>query len=192
MTDDMVMPTADGNMGSVSTPIPEGNIDDGSGTQILFGEVKTDTDRNGDRYAQIWVHYIDDEAAKANIYCALHRPDGLAKLVDVICISGVAARMKKNGSMKNDPTKGIPTKILESEKFLEQLDMSLAGCKALASVKHRDKKMKKDDGEEITFTESVITRLAAFGPGGAKSGNTSKPATGKVPANDADNESDWS
>lgn len=140
----MIMP-GDGNMGSEFSKIREGNIEDGTGIEIIFGEggkdglcVKSSVDKNGDPFVQIWVHDANDESAKTNIYCALHRPDGLAKLVDVICLSGVAIKMKKNGTMKKDPMEGIPETVLLDAKLHSQLNVSLPGCRVLATVKHVD------------------------------------------------------
>ncbi len=194
--EEMVMP-GDGNMGGGSSVIP---ILDG-GTEVVFDEVGSGIDKNNDPYAKIHLHYIDDDNAKAQIYLSLHRPDGLAKLVDIICLSGVAIKMKKNGSMKNDPRKGIPPSVLKSEKFHNQLNISLPGCKVLATITHRQKEFPdKETGEMVKYTESVIGKIAEWRNQGLKSTTLGHapnvPSVEKtqvdVEKNDAQIDDDWS
>lgn len=190
MSEGLIMPT-DRDMGGGSSSIPEGNLEEGTGKEVVFYEVESGISTKDNPFVKAHAHYIDDDFAKGYIYCALHQQIGLEKLVNIVCRSGVAERMKKNGSMKKDPLKGIPASVLLSSRFHEQLNISLPGCRVLATITHQAVEFPdKETGKPVQYTKSVIGDIAAIGSVANKP-VTNIPGSVTVPEKPVSTDDDW-
>lgn len=162
----------DGNMGGFTT-IPEGDH-----LMEFTGKVEMVTSKKDDSESlMIEAAWVDDPSGRSSVFCKLSEQTGLVKLVDIIVLSGVDAKIKRK---KPDfDSANLTGKVLNNPKFHEQLKNDIQGCRIIATIKHSKTKV---DGVEKVYAN--INKITSAKKGAVQSnpGNTEEAGTQAAPA----------
>lgn len=146
----------DGSMGGTFTLVPEGDIEKGTGILMEFtGKAEIVTNAKEEESLMVEANWVDDPTARCSVFCKLSEQTGLVKLVDIITLSGVDAKIKRK---KPDfDSANLTGKLLTNPKFHDQLKNDIQGCRILATIKHS----KGKDKNEVERTYANINRIAS-------------------------------
>lgn len=125
---------SDGNMGMEFPKVRVGDIENGSGVLVEFtGKVgMVQWQKKDGESLVIEASEVDEPLAKSSLWCNLESPEGLQKLVDIICYSGV---VKKINRKRSDFTEdSLKPELLKNSDFHKQLANDIQGCQILATV----------------------------------------------------------